>query len=344
MSAAPTFDELADAALLEMQRQQREQQDAIQRQISKNPFDAAVTTSTTVGGRTIVRKTPANPSPTNHSSKALSTAPQPAPAPPRTTSAPAAPNAAVSPASGATSPASPAAFDPAAEPSLPAAPAEEVHNLEIAQLNETNVAALLSQQKANAYLTSHLSTALSSQLQSIQAQQSKLSYIRSELAKLDVALSENINTLRSEIEAVGREVLYAQTEFDKREKEYLEARKLLAKVKQRKLLLTGHLDYIILTNEQDKAKKLKELERRMFGPNDDNAPDEAAAGKAENGTVDGVKATSPVAAVQQQPQPVAVPVAAPAFGGFGEDESGSNTGAPGGARPVNGQVNGNGRR
>jgi hypothetical protein len=55
----------------------------------------------------------------------------------------------------------------------------------------------------------------------------------------------------------------AQREFDLKEREYLAARKELAKCKQRKLLLTGHLDYIILTNERHKAQKLNELEAHL---------------------------------------------------------------------------------
>ena len=342
-SVAPTFDELAEAALKEMQRQQREQQQAIEKQIVKNPFDTAVlmpgvpatvTTTSTVGGRTVVRKSPANASPTNsNSTKALSTAPQPTPQPPATAAvtSPTSPNSATTTASTA----APTSFDPAAEPPLPVAPVEEASNLEIAHLNETNVAAMLSQQKANAHLTSHISTALTTQLQSIQQQHTKLAYIKSELAKLDASLSENINTLRTEIETVGREVLYAQTEFDKKEKEYLDARKTLAKVKQRKLLLTGHLDYIILTNELDKAKKLKELERQMFGSgqDDNSAASNGEAGKrAEGGAVEAVK----VAAPAPQPPPP------PAFGGFGDDDCGS--GPAGRQGSGNGQVNGTGKR
>ena len=347
-SLAPTFDELAEAALKEMQRQQREQQQAIEHQISKNPFDnnggvlmpgvpATVTTSSTVGGRTVVRKSPANPSPTNNSSRALSTAPQPAPIPPAAIAVISPPHSATLSTTASTSPsaAPSASFDPSAEPPLPVAPVEETSNLEIAHLNETNVAALLSQQKANAHLTSHLSTALTSQLHSIQQQHAKLAYIRAELAKLDASLSDNINTLRTEIETVGREVLYAQTEFDKREKEYLEARKVLARVKQRKLLLTGHLDYIILTNELDKAKKLKELERQMFGGGggDDNTAADGTAKAADAGNGGGA-AVAVVAVVQ--------PVAPPAFGGFGEDDGGG--GAGGRQAAGNGQPNGTGRR
>lgn len=358
-SAAPTFDELADAALKEMQRQQREQQQSIEQQISKNPFDTAVlmpgvpatvTTSTTVGGRTVVRKVPTNPSPTsnsNNSNKTLSTAAQPTPSPTTASATPTttitsatAPTTTITSATSSTSPnpTSAASFDPSAEPPLPVAPAEEVSNLEIAHLNETNVAALLSQQKANAHLTSHLSTALATQLHTIQQQHTKLAYIRSELAKLDASLSENINTLRSEIEGVGREVLYAQTEFDKKEKEYLEARKVLAKVKQRKLLLTGHLDYIILTNEVDKAKKLKELERQMFGGSGSGSED-GSGGTADESGGGGNEVVKVVAAAVPQP------TAPPAFGGFGDDDSGSAAASSGGRHTSgNGTVNGSGRR
>ena len=66
--------------------------------------------------------------------------------------------------------------------------------------------------------------------------------------------------LRAEIESVGREVNSLQQDFDVKEREYLQSRKALAKVKQRKLLLTSHLDLIIINNENEKAKKLTELD------------------------------------------------------------------------------------
>ena len=378
-SAPPTFDELAELALAEMQRQQREQQQAIEHQIAHSPHATTVlmpgvpsnvTSSTTVGGRTVIHKAPANAaSPT----KALSTAAQQPSASPTTSTNPfaqtspthAASSSAASASTTSTSPAAPTPHDPSAVPPPPAAPAEEVHNMEIATLNETNVAALIAQQRSNAHLTTHLSTALTTQLQTIQAQHAKLAYIKSELAKLDASLTENINTLRGEIEGVGREVLYAQTEFDKREKEYLEARKQLAKVKQRKLLLTGHLDYIILTNEQDKAKKLKELEKKLFGKEDDTAADppttasthptsasSSDAGRAGSGASNGEKAGVGAAAVVAASAPPPPP-AQPAFGGFGDDDSsggggGGGGGGPGGAgsrqSALNGQANGTGKR
>jgi hypothetical protein len=44
--------------------------------------------------------------------------------------------------------------------------------------------------------------------------QAKLDFIRMELNKLDVAVSRNINMLRSEIEASHREVSELQRDFD----------------------------------------------------------------------------------------------------------------------------------
>ena len=66
MSAPPTFDELADAALKEMQRQQNDQQAAIERQLAQqnsastsSPVVPGVprVASATAGGRTVIRKT-----------------------------------------------------------------------------------------------------------------------------------------------------------------------------------------------------------------------------------------------------------------------------------------------
>lgn len=97
-----------------------------------------------------------------------------------------------------------------------------------------------------------------------------LAFIRQELSKLDLTLSRNIDILRSEIETAGREVSHAQAHFDQKEKEYLQARKALLKAKQRKTLLTAHLDFIILTHERGKANKLLELEAQL-GISDDAA-------------------------------------------------------------------------
>ncbi len=62
---------------------------------------------------------------------------------------------------------------------------------------------------------------------------------------------------------VGREEAVAAVAFSTAEKAYLATRKELAVKKQRKTLLIGHLDYIILSNEQSKAEKLAEIERTL---------------------------------------------------------------------------------
>ena len=326
MSSAPTFDELADAALLEMQRQQQEQQTSIERQLlrSNNPFDVAGTTvpgvpakmaaTSTTGGRTVIRK--ANTATTSSSTaKTLTTSTSPS----ASTGTPS-PSSSVSPTPSSAAPppyptpsaaSSAVPHDPSAEPPEPAAPAEEASNMEIAQLNESNVAQLLVQKASNANIQQHLTTSLTQQLQSIAAQQTKLAFIREELHKLDQQLSDSIDVLRTQIEDVGRQCLALQADFSVKERDYLDARKALAKAKQRKLLLTGHLDFIILSNEKEKAKKLKELERQMFGPNT------AAEGEGEaGGTAPAAKSNGKAA------EEVKAPPAPPAFGGFNGDDDG----------------------
>jgi hypothetical protein len=92
----------------------------------------------------------------------------------------------------------------------------------------------------------------------VEREKQKLQFIANELSKLDSSLSRNIQILRDEIETVNRgtfrqhmtyeqsiliapfvcvEVASAQTDFDRKEREYLAARTLLAKRKERKLLL-----------------------------------------------------------------------------------------------------------
>ena len=319
MSSAPTFDELADAALLEMQRQQQEQQAAIERQLlhsnSSNvlvpgvPAKVGSATSATTGGRTVVRKANSTTATSSATAKRLSTATSPsasatAASPPSSVSPPAAAPPGGPPAYPSPSAATSAVpHDSSADPPLPAAPAEEASNLEIAQLNESNVAQLLSQKKQNADIQQHFTTSLTQQLQSIAAQQQKLAYIREELHKLDQQLSDSIDVLRNQIEDVGRQCLSLQADFTVKERDYLDSRKALAKAKQRKLLLTGHLDFIILTNEKEKAKKLKELERQMFGTGEEGEEAAAGQGRSNGKAAEEVKAP-------------------PAFDGFGGDDEG----------------------
>ena len=86
------------------------------------------------------------------------------------------------------------------------------------------------------------------------------------------------------------------------------------------LLLTGHLDFIILTNEKEKAKKLKELERQLFGKGAgaEAEPERQTQVKAVLPHINGTT-TAPPAAVRN----VIEEVKAPSFGGFGgEDDAG----------------------
>ena len=117
--------------------------------------------------------------------------------------------------------------------------------------------------------------------------------------------------------------------------------------------MTGHLDYIILTNEQDKAKKLSELEKKLFGKEDDSsatatAPAAAAHAGSSNGEASrrvdgGEKPTATAVAAAAAVSAAPVHPAQPAFGGFGDDDSGGG-GGPGGPGPRNGQMNGSARR
>jgi hypothetical protein len=167
---------------------------------------------------------------------------------------------------------------------LPPAPAEETANAEIAELNDQKIAVLVAQQQANEKAQHSLNHVLQAQFETLTQQQSKLAYIQSELHKLDQSLSENISQLRNEIEYVGREVVQLQHTFDAAQKAFLDSRLALAKKTQRKLLLTGHLNSIILSNEQAKASKLTELQIQMgliSDPNTDQTSKQANGVVAE---------------------------------------------------------------
>jgi len=125
-------------------------------------------------------------------------------------------------------------------------------------------------EQSNKQKQSHVSHILAKGLKKVEREKTKLQLISNELSKLDSSLSRNIGILRSEIESVHREVSMAQADFDRKERDYMIARDLLAKKKQRKLLLTGHLDYIILTNERNKATKLEQLELQLKTEEEDH--------------------------------------------------------------------------
>ena len=160
------------------------------------------------------------------------------------------------PSSSVPSPAPPAALpSPATD--------ESTDPNRINTLNAANVAVLAAQQKKNLEVTAAVTSTLAEKYQTIQAEARKLQLVKDELTKLDQSLSGSIDILRNEIETVNRSLSYLQQDFKEKEFAYLESRKILAKNKQKKLLLTGHLDYIILTNERKKAVKLRELTKAL---------------------------------------------------------------------------------
>jgi hypothetical protein len=141
--------------------------------------------------------------------------------------------------------------------------ASNMDDAKLAEVAADNLHTLSEQKKSNALKQSTVQATVQEQYKYIEIQTKKLAAVKLELAKLDLSLNNNIDKLRQEIEIVGREVLAAQQDFDAKEKFYLQSRKILATKKQRKQLLTAHLDYIILTNEKNKAEKLRELEIQL---------------------------------------------------------------------------------
>lgn len=106
---------------------------------------------------------------------------------------------------------------------------------------ELSAKSLIEQKEANMRRAQKVVDTIAEKQRRAETETRKLLFIRQELQKLDKTLSTNIDILRTEIEKVGRECAGAQREFDVKEREYLECRKALAKHKQRKMLLQGHL-------------------------------------------------------------------------------------------------------
>jgi hypothetical protein len=124
---------------------------------------------------------------------------------------------------------------------------------------DADVTNVQSQKDENARRTKAVASTLSSKLASVQEEARKLRFIEVELRKLDQSLTTNINLLRQQIESVDRDVATAQRTFKKRETEYVAAKTTLVKAMERKKLLTGHLELIIVHNEKEKSCKLQEL-------------------------------------------------------------------------------------
>lgn len=144
----------------------------------------------------------------------------------------------------------------------------------------------------------------------LQAQ--NLEKIRAELQKLDTSLYENIDILRQQIEAEDRNVAVAQYRYDDAEKEFLDAKRQLEKHRNKKRLLSEHLDLIILTNEKEKAHKLEQIMAKL-GVTDSGLPVDTPT----NGTSAPSPATASASASSLSPAPANPKVA---FKGFSTEE------------------------
>lgn len=113
---------------------------------------------------------------------------------------------------------------------------------------------------------SQVNTQLANASQRIQIEHRKLEFISTELNRIDSTLQANIAKLRGEIDTVSNELHTTQRDFDLKERAYNQAKELRDKTNQRKLMLVKHLDYLILSNEQNKAKKLQEIELLLSTP------------------------------------------------------------------------------
>ena len=91
---------------------------------------------------------------------------------------------------------------------------DETENDRLSKDLTTNVANLMATKQENERKQQKVGSALASKARQIEEEQRKLAFIRNELAKLDHSLSRNIDMLRAEIEACGREVNSLQKDFD----------------------------------------------------------------------------------------------------------------------------------
>jgi hypothetical protein len=144
---------------------------------------------------------------------------------------------------------------------------------------QATAATHLSEQKAhNKEKTVALSTALNSKFADLQKQNNRLQYVKSELNQLDKDLMGNILILRAEIEKVGKAEWDALARFKALEEQYAAAKKDKDTLQKRKSLLVQHLDYLIITNEKNKAAKLAQLEAEL------TAMDQAEQAPQQNAT------------------------------------------------------------
>eukprot|EP01112_Ceratiomyxa_fruticulosa_P012483 TRINITY_DN3459_c0_g1_i2.p1 TRINITY_DN3459_c0_g1~~TRINITY_DN3459_c0_g1_i2.p1 ORF type:complete len:163 (-),score=46.30 TRINITY_DN3459_c0_g1_i2:148-636(-) len=90
-----------------------------------------------------------------------------------------------------------------------------------------------------------------------------LRIVQQELDKLEHTLDSDVVILRERIDAVERDIVYYESYYRKKEKEYKEAKAVFDKKLNEKKLLTDHLSLIIFENEKRKDEKLREMMSKL---------------------------------------------------------------------------------
>uniref|UniRef100_A0A7S3YA42 RAB6-interacting golgin n=1 Tax=Lotharella globosa TaxID=91324 RepID=A0A7S3YA42_9EUKA len=93
----------------------------------------------------------------------------------------------------------------------------------------------------------------------VMERQRHIARIRTELAKVDRNVTDQINILRNRIDSADRDYAVAKKAFDIAEKEYTRCKSNLERTRNMKELLARHLAQILIHNEQEKATRLEDL-------------------------------------------------------------------------------------
>mmetsp|Transcript_41531 Transcript_41531/g.111311 ORF Transcript_41531/g.111311 Transcript_41531/m.111311 type:complete len:211 (-) Transcript_41531:37-669(-) len=104
---------------------------------------------------------------------------------------------------------------------------------------------------------------MQSEFGKIHSKQRQLEEIRRELEKLEEPMRRDVSLIRTRLETLDRDLLFATKEHARKKKEYEEAAEALDKKRQEKSMLAEHLRMIIHDNEQRKASKLEELMHKL---------------------------------------------------------------------------------
>ena len=102
-------------------------------------------------------------------------------------------------------------------------------------------------------------SALQHRFKKMEAEEMKLRQIRSTLKSLSVDTGKEIHVLRGKIEYTESMLAKAEGTLRYKEKEVIELKENVVKLREKKNLLTEHLSTIIYESEKKKQEKLKEL-------------------------------------------------------------------------------------